>query len=132
MEGTKSEELTRVRSSKYSKTGRKSYNRSKGNEDNTYKKAIITLKILICIGFFTVALLIRVVNVSFTNDMRGHIKSSLSSNISISEIYKSSIDKVKSIFTINNNISDGIGEEKAETEKKLEETTKKLVPTLEE
>lgn len=130
MESTRSEELMKSRNYRYSKLGRKNYNRRSVKEDSAYSKSILTLKLLLCVGIFTAALLIRVVDVSFTNDIRQKIKSSMATNISISEIYKNSTDKIKSMF-IKEDAGEQLQEESSETEKKLEETTKKLVPTLE-
>lgn len=122
MNNTRSERALRARNADYSRGGYTNRNQDNNNE-NVYKKAIFMLQIMICIGLFTGALLIRAVDTSFANDIKQKITKALSENIPISELYNKAVEKI-------GNSEDEIGEE--ETKKKLEIQTEKLVPTLEE
>lgn len=121
MNSTRSERALRAKSVNYSRGGYTNRNQDNNNE-NVYKKAIFMLQIMICLGLFTGALLIRAVDTTFTNDVKEKITKALSENIPISELYNKAVEKIE------NNKS----ELDEEIKKKSEIPTEKLVPTLEE
>lgn len=122
MNSTRSERALRAKNVNYSRGGYTNRNQN-NNDENIYKKAIFMLQIMICLGLFTGALLIRAVDTTFTNDVKEKITQALSENLPISELYNKAIEKIE------NNKSE-VNEE--ETKKKSETPTEKLVPTLEE
>lgn len=116
MNNTRSERALRARNADYSRGGYTNRNQDNNNE-NVYKKAIFMLQIMICIGLFTGALLIRAVDTSFANDIKQKITKALSENIPISELYNKAVEKI-------GNSEDEIGEE--ETKKKIGDTNRKI------
>lgn len=107
MENTNSEKLTRVKRTDYSRLHNRNYTsryRNKDDEEKTYKKKIFILQLSICIGLFTGALLIRAIDIPFTEDLRQKFKAVISENVAIEEIYDIVIQKLEDFnIKINSN-----------------------------
>lgn len=131
MENTRIERAERARNTTNTRT-RNYSSRDRNSNDNSYKKAIFVLQIMICVGLFTGALLIRTINNSFTGDIREKIKSALSENVSISELYNKATNKIKDVIAIKATKDATNQKTEEETKKKSETPTEKLVPTLED
>lgn len=134
MENTRIERETRVKRNSI-KSGSKNYRSRYGSreaEENDYKKSLFTLRIVICIGILTSALLIKEINNPFTNNITAKIKIALSENTSISEIYNKVSEKISDLSFFKDNSEDNeetTSDNQENTKKKS--TSKKLVPTLE-
>lgn len=122
MEGTRS-----------GRTRKTSYSRRKDTEQINYKKSIILLQIMICIGIFTAVLLIKTIDSSVTDEIKTKIKTILSENMSIENLYNSVTQKLETINLTNEqkSISDQPDlESQAETDSsKKNDNQQKLVPT---
>lgn len=132
MENTRIERETRVKRSPI-KSGSKNYRSRYGSretEENDYKKSLFTLRVVICIGILTSALLIKEINSPFTNNITAKIKIALSENTSISELYNKVSEKISDLSFFKDNSEDN-EETTSQEDTKKKSTSKKLVPTLE-
>lgn len=122
-----------MESTRSGRTRKTSYSRRKDTEQINYKKSIILLQIMICIGIFTAVLLIKTIDSSVTDEIKTKIKTILSENMSIENLYNSVTQKLETINLTNEqkSISDQPDlESQTETDSsKKNDNQQKLVPT---
>lgn len=122
-----------MESTRSGRTRKTSYSRRKDTEQINYKKSIILLQIMICIGIFTAVLLIKTIDSSVTDEIKTKIKTILSENMSIENLYNSVTQKLETINLTNEqkSISDQPDLElQTETDSsKKNDNQQKLVPT---
>lgn len=130
MENTRMQRETRVKRNNNS-YGTRNYRRyARENEEDDYKKSIFTLRIVICIGILTSALLIKEIDSPFTNNISTKIKAALSENISINELYEKVSEKISAIKFLDDNETDKQQENNVQDDIKKNSNSKKLVPTV--
>lgn len=134
MEGTRSGRNSKQKRQGYNRQNRSYDIRNQEKEESNYKKSLFTLQIIICIGLFTIALLFKSIDSPFTNDLKAKVKTAISENVPIEELYNKTIGRLSSLLNSDN--SEQVEESEAPTsedlKKKTESQTPKLVPTLED
>lgn len=125
MEGTRSEKIKSIKESGYISAKGKKYSGKKENE-NDYKKEIGYLRIIISVGIFTMALLIKNADNDFMIETRLKLKEILSYDMDIIE------NLGEKFGTFNFNLEQFQKETQSETEETTREIETKLVPTLED
>jgi len=129
MENTRTQKETRVKKNSNS-YGTRNYRSRYEDEENDYKKSIFTLRIIICIGIITSALLIKEIDSPLTNNISNKIKTALSENVSINELYEKVSEKISAIKFLNDD-EDSQSEYDIQEDTKKNSNSKKLVPTIE-
>lgn len=125
MEKTRSEKIKSIKENGCISQKKKKYTGRKEIE-NDYKKEIGYLRIIISVGIFTIALLVRKVDNDFMTETRTKLKEILSYNMDITEFFGEKFE------TFNFNLEQFQEEKKSETEETAQEIETRLVPTLEE